>query len=58
MPHLSKPIKMHLNLDKFVFRYFKSNLHHGLIFNKRENIEIIGYTDASWASTAGNDGAQ
>ena len=49
--NLSKPRMMHLNLAKSVLRYLKGTLINGLIFNKGDNIEIIGFTDASWAST-------
>ena len=47
---MSKPTMAHLKLAKFVLRYLKGTKFHGLIYRKCTPIDIIGYTDASWAN--------
>ena len=48
---MSKPTVAHLNLAKFVLRYLKGTMDYGLIYTSCEKLDIIGYTDASWANT-------
>ena len=47
---MSKPNMAHLKLAKLVLRYLKGTKFHGLIYRKCTPIDIIGYTDASWAN--------
>ena len=49
--NLSKPKMVHLNLAKHVLRYLKGTQNHGLVYKGTNKLQIIGYTDASWAST-------
>ena len=48
--HMSRPKMVHLNLAKFVLKYLKGSKDKGLIFCPSEAIDIVGYTDASWAN--------
>ena len=48
--HLASPTTAHFNLAKYVLRYVKGSVNKGLCFTKAP-LNIIGYTDASWAST-------
>ena len=47
---MAKPTVAHLNLAKFVLKYLKGTMEYGLIYRPCEKLDIIGYTDASWAS--------
>ena len=48
--HLANPKVAHFNMAKHVMRYIKGTLDHGLCFQKSP-LKIVGFTDASWAST-------
>ena len=47
---MSSPRVAHLNLAKYVLRYLRGTVDHGIMF-KKSSLMIIGYTDASWGST-------
>ena len=49
---MSKPTMAHLNLAKFVLKYIKGTSNNGLIYVRSENLDLIGYSDASWANSA------
>ena len=48
---MANPSAEHLSMAKHVLRYVKGTIDHGLVYHKIQNIDILGYTDASWAST-------
>ena len=48
---MANPSVEHLSMAKHVLRYVKGTIDHGLVYHKIQNIDILGYTDASWAST-------
>ena len=48
--HLAAPRMTHFNLAKYVLRYLKGTINYGLVYEKQD-MYILGYTDASWAST-------
>ena len=48
--YMSKPTMAHLNLAKFVLKYLKGTYDYGLVYVKTGSLDIIGYTDASWAN--------
>ena len=48
--HLAAPKVSHFNLAKYVLRYLRGSVSHGLSFSKGP-LNIVGFTDASWAST-------
>ena len=47
--HMSKPNKEHWAAAKRVLRYIKGTLQFGLYFERSDNFELIGYSDADWA---------
>ena len=49
---MSKPTMAHLNLAKFVLRYIKGTSTYGLIYVRSKNLDLTGYSDASWANSA------
>ncbi|KXJ62343.1 hypothetical protein RP20_CCG020162 [Aedes albopictus] len=44
----SNPGRKHWEAVKRILRYLKGTINNRLLFNKRGNGEIIGYTDADW----------
>ena len=47
--HMSRPNKEHWVAAKRVLRYIKGTLQFGLNFERSDNFELIGYSDADWA---------
>ena len=46
---MSKPSKEHWSAAKRVLRYIKGTLDHGLVFERSDDFQLIGYSDADWA---------
>ena len=47
--HMSRPNNEHWAAAKRVLRYIKGTLKFGLKFERSNNFELIGYSDADWA---------
>ena len=47
--HMAKPNNEHWSAAKRVLRYVKGTLDVGIIFQKSETFELVGYSDADWA---------
>ncbi|CAL8152108.1 unnamed protein product [Prunus armeniaca] len=45
------PSVSHRNAVNRILRYLKSALGKGLIFSKNGDLQVVGYTDADWASS-------
>ena len=52
--NLSNPRACDLLLLKHVFQYIKKTIDYSLTFRKTENLKLIGYCDADWASNLEN----
>ena len=49
--HMAKPTNAHLCLAKYVLKYLKGTTNHGLIYVPSNELDILGYSDASWANS-------
>lgn len=49
--HLADPTQSDFNMVKHVFRYLKGTLNNQLTFTQSKQFQLIGYTDADWASS-------
>jgi len=47
---MSRYTRQHWEAAKGLLRYLKKTKSKGLVFKKKSSVEVIGYTDASWAS--------
>ena len=45
----SQPTKQHWNAVKHIMRYLKGTSDYGLLYQKEEATNLIGYSDADWA---------
>ena len=52
--NLSNPRTCDLLLLKHVFQYIKKTIDYALVFRKTENLKLIGYCDADWATNVDN----
>jgi hypothetical protein len=43
------PNKIHWQAVKRIFRYLKGTIHHGLLYEKETNPQLVGWSDADWA---------
>ena len=43
---------MHLVAAKHVLRYLRGTVDYGLNYEKRDGVELIGYTDYDWVGSA------
>ena len=50
----SAPMEAHLTAVKRLFCYLKGTINMSLQFKRMENLEIIGFSDADWASDMDN----
>ncbi|KAE8708925.1 Serine/threonine-protein kinase HT1 [Hibiscus syriacus] len=53
--YMSKPGKQHWEAVKWIFRYLKGTVGHGIIFgSQRDNPLVVGYVDSDYASDLDN----
>ena len=52
--HLADPTKADLTMVKHVFRYIRGTYDNKLTFRKTDDLKLVGYTDADWASSKDN----
>ncbi|CAL9005272.1 unnamed protein product [Prunus brigantina] len=48
---MHSPSISHRNAVDRILRYLKSAPRKGLMFSKNGDLEVVGYTDANWASS-------
>ena len=44
----ANPAKQHWIAVKRIFRYLKGTLNHGLLYNRSESTECVGFSDSDW----------
>ncbi|KAE8685445.1 hypothetical protein F3Y22_tig00111098pilonHSYRG00167 [Hibiscus syriacus] len=50
--YMSKPGKQHWEVVKWIFRYLKGTVGHGIVFgSQRDNPLVVGYVDSDYACT-------
>ena len=49
--HLSNPTETHFTMLKHVLRYIAGTVDYRLTFRKSQNLKLIAYSDADWASS-------
>ena len=49
--HLADPSQADLTMVKHVFRYIRGTINNKLTFRKSNDLKLVGYTDADWASS-------
>ncbi|KAE8707195.1 putative ribonuclease H protein [Hibiscus syriacus] len=53
--YMSKPDKQHWEAVKWIFRYLKGTVGHGIVFgSQRDNPLVVGYVDSDYASDLDN----
>ena len=47
--YMSNPNKPHLDAVKRILRYVKGTINFGILYNERNNCQVMGYCDADYA---------
>ncbi|TID31301.1 hypothetical protein CANINC_000106, partial [Pichia inconspicua] len=47
--YIKDPRENHVAAAKHVLRYIKGTLDHGIIYQKKDKFELVGYSDSDWA---------
>ena len=50
--YMVQPKRAHWVAAKHVLRYLKGTVDYGLNYERRDGIELIGYTDSDWVGSA------
>lgn len=51
---MSCPTNLHLQVAKIILRYVRGTLNYGILYQKHETYDLIGYTDSDYAGDLGD----